>query len=110
MNKHLAPCALSSDVIIAPESEFKSLAYAGAFSKLSDQLPTDIYSSLTDKFYLSNTESNAEQTPYGIYLADTKLFKDNKKNSERYIIGILANSHHTDNSIEFVRYLFKDSK
>jgi len=96
------------DVIIAPESEFYSLAYAGAFCKLSDQLPTDIYSSLTDKFYLAHTESDAEQTAYGIYLSDTKLFKDNKKNSERYIMGILTNSHHLDNSIEFVRYLYKD--
>lgn len=96
------------DVIIAPESEFYQYAYAGGFVKLSGLLPTDIYSSLADNLYLTHTEDDNEQSAYGIYLSGTEFNKIISKNSEPYIIGILANSRHMNHSIEFVRYLFKN--
>jgi hypothetical protein len=96
------------DVIIAPKSVFHDYAYYGYFSKLSDQLPTDIYSSLTDKFYITDTEDDHEKSDYGVYLADTKLFKDTANSSDPYVLGILANSPHEDNTIKFIRYLFHD--
>lgn len=95
------------DVIIAPESYFKKYASAGSFLNLSDELPTDIYSSLTDQFYITHTDEDKNQTAYGIYMNNTELYKNISKNSDPFVLGIVANSKHVDNSIEFVRYLFK---
>ena len=94
------------DVIIAPESEFKDFAYYGFMTKLSDALPTDIYSSLTDYFYLSAQEDNPEQQVLGIYLTETELFKNNAVNTDPYILGVIANYPHKDNTIDFIRFLF----
>lgn len=94
------------DVIIAPESEFKAYAYYGYFDKISSQLPTDLYTKLSDYFYFSDTEDDVEQNVYGIYLTDTELFANNAVNTDPYILGIVANSEHKGNSIEFLRYLF----
>lgn len=94
------------DVIIAPESEFESYAYNGYFDKVSGQLPTDLYTKLSDYFYLSDQEDDPEKNIYGIYLTDTKLFANHAINTDPYIIGIVANSEHKGNSIEFIRYLF----
>lgn len=94
------------DVIIAPESEFKSYAYHGCFDKLSDQLPTDLYTSLTDQFYMTNKENDSEKSVFGVYLNNSRLFK-NIKVKEPYVLGIVANSRHSDNSTELIRYLFK---
>lgn len=96
------------DVIIAPESDFKNFVSAGYFNQLSDQLPTDIYSSLTDQFYMAKTEEDKEDNVYGIYLANTKLYKNNSGNADPYILGIVAGSKHEENTIEFIRYLFND--
>ena len=95
------------DVIIAPESEFSNYAFYGTMEKLSDQLPTDIYSSLTDYFYLTDTEEDSEKRAYGIYLNDTELFKENAVNSDPYILGIVASSRHKENTLEFIRFLLK---
>jgi hypothetical protein len=96
------------DVIIAPESEFASYAYYGYVDKLTDQLPTDVYSSLTDHFYISDLEEDPEKNVYGIYLSDTKLYAKNTNKDDPYILGIVANSKHKDNAVEFIRYLFND--
>lgn len=96
------------DVIIAPESRFKSYAYFGYISKLSDELPTDVYSSLTDYFMVSDTEEDTTKNAYGIYLTDSDLFKDLTYVSEPYILGIVPNYSHEDVTIDFIRYLFKN--
>ena len=98
------------DVIIAPESEFASYAYSEYFVKLSDELPTDVYSQLTDYFYLTNVEEDPEKNAYGIYLTDTSLFKGATYEDEPYVLGIVANYPHKDNTIKFIKYLFKDLK
>lgn len=94
------------DVIIAPESEFKSYAYNGYFDRISSQLPTDLYTKLSDYFYFSDQEDDPEKNVYGIYLTDTELFANQAVNTDPYILGIVANSEHKGNSIEFLRYLF----
>jgi hypothetical protein len=96
------------DVIIAPESEFANYAYYGYMDKLSDQLPTDVYSSLTDNFYITDVEDDKQKSVYGIYLTDTKLFKVNANNEDPYVLGIIANSKHKANTVEFVRFLFNE--
>ena len=95
------------DVIIAPESEFQIYAHNDYMDKLSDQLPTDLYSSLTDYFYISDTEDDPKKSVYGIYLSDTELFKNHAVNTDPYVLGIIANGQHKETSIEFLRYLFK---
>lgn len=95
------------DVIIAPESEFEHYATTGYMAKLSDELPTDVYSALTDYFYITDTEEDAKHNAYGIYLTDTDLFKGLEYNSEPYILGIVPNYSHEENTIDFIRYLFK---
>ncbi len=97
------------DVIIAPESEFYSYAHNSFLYPLSDLLPTDIYSSLTDQFYLAETADDpAEKTVFGIYVSDLELYKNNIRyeGSEPYIIGVVANTRHQGNSVEFIRHLF----
>lgn len=98
------------DVIIAPESEFSNLTFYGYFAKLSDKLPTDVYSNLTDHFYLASTEDDATNNAYGIYLKDTDLFQNLTYNSEPYVMGIVQNYSHEDNTIEFIKYMFKNLK
>lgn len=95
------------DVIIAPESEFNGYAEAGFSSRLSEQLPTDLYSALTDHFYMSAIEEDADEEVFGIYVTDTKLFKENAFHNEPYILGIAANSKNKANAIEFIRFLFQ---
>lgn len=94
------------DIIIAPESEFQNYAYKGFLEKLSDQLPTDLYSALTDHFYMSNQAEDPKQSVYGIYLTDTELFKNYAVNTDPYILGIVVNGQHKENAIQFLRYLF----
>lgn len=97
------------DIIIAPKSEFSGYAYHGFFSPLSDQLPTDLYSSLTNRYYISSQEEDPKEDSYGIILSDTDLFKNNAKFTEEdpYVLGIVANSQHKENSVEFIRLLFE---
>lgn len=107
LNTYVA--ASEVDVMIAPESQFKGYAHNGFMDDLSDQLPTDLYSSLTDDFFISDTEEDPKKSVYGIYLTDTELFRDHAVTdpSDPYVLGIIANGKHKENSIEFLRYLFK---
>ncbi|MDF2537878.1 MAG: hypothetical protein K0S76_899 [Herbinix sp.] len=94
------------DVMIVPESRFLSIAQSGFFDKLSDQLPTDLYSSLTSHFYITDTADDEVKSAYGIYLTDTELFKNNAFNEDPYVLGIVVNSEHKENAVEFIRYLY----
>jgi hypothetical protein len=95
------------DLIIAPESQFKQYTYNGYNDKLYDDLPTDLYSELTDDLYVTSTEDDPEENAYGIYLTGTKFFSENADNSDPYVLGIIANSDHKENAIEFIRMLFQ---
>lgn len=97
------------DAIIAPLSEFASYLDYGAFAPLSDLLPTDLYSSLTSKFFLTATEDNPKVDAYGIYVSDTKLYRENSFVSDEndpIILGITVNSKHKETTIDFIRLLF----
>lgn len=98
------------DVIIAPESLFSNYTMNDYFTKLSEALPTDIYSSMTDRFYISETTENSDKNAYGIYLNDSDLFEGITYDGEPYVLGILTNYPHSENTIEFINYLFKNSK
>lgn len=103
------------DVIIAPESEFISYAKNGYFKDLAEQIPTDIYSKITDQLFLSDTvvegyeitPEDEEVNAYGIYINDTTFFQENSYSEDPYILGIMGNSDHTENTLEFIRYLLE---
>lgn len=97
------------DIIIAPKAEFESYSYYGYMYSLSDLLPTDLYSRLSDYFYIGTQEDNPEEKVYGINLKNAALFKDNERVTEDspYILGVIGNSRHTEDSVEFIRYLFR---
>lgn len=95
------------DVIIAPETNFKQYAYYGYFKKLSEALPTDVYSSLADYFFISDQDEDPETNPYGIYLDNSNLFGGLKYKYDSYVLGIVANSQHQENTVEFIKYLFE---
>lgn len=94
------------DVVIAPESDFSRYAYYGNFSKISDQLPTDLYSSLTDAFYFSDQEDDPTKNAYGIYLDGAKIYNNAGELIDKPVLGIVANSKHKENGIELIRHLF----
>ncbi len=96
------------DVIIAPESTFKGYVYNGFFENISDQLPTDLYTSLADYVFISDTEEVPEKNVYGIYLTDSKLFAEHANNTDPYVLGILANATHKENAAEFLRMLYNE--
>ena len=96
------------DIIIAPKSEFESYSYYGYMYSLSDLLPTDLYSKLSEYFYIGTREENPAEKVYGIYLDEAPLFINNGRISpeDPYILGVVGNARHTENAVEFIRYLF----
>lgn len=95
------------DVIIAPESIFANYAANGSLCKLSDQLPTDLCSSLADSFYYSSSSENPKINAYGIYLDNNEIDSKTTDSQERSVLGIVVNSKHKPNAVEFIRFLLK---
>ena len=101
------------DVFIAPESNFTEYAFSGSMWSLSDQLPTELYSALSDKFFMSQVRQEEESIEeatgpsyvFGIYLDETELFKD-YKNEDPPVLGIVLSGQNNENAVEFIRYLF----
>ncbi|ROR28566.1 hypothetical protein EDD66_104152 [Mobilisporobacter senegalensis] len=94
------------DVIITDEKQFSKYANQGYFDNLSDHLPTDLYSDLSDSFYLANDSENNSINAYGIYLDKSKIYSQTGSIIDKPVIGIIANSKNKMYSVEFIRYLF----
>lgn len=94
------------DVMVAPESSFSQYAGIGYFSKLSDELPTDLFTALSDSYFYSATEDDASSGAYGIYLDGAKIYDNKGELIDKPVLGIVVNSEHKQNAIELVRYLF----
>lgn len=94
------------DVIIAPESIFYKYAKEGLFVKLSDQFTTEMFTYFTDSYYLSKPEETDIEGAYGIYLEDSSIYKNSKVSGDRPVLGIVANSKHKENAVEFIKYIF----
>lgn len=97
------------DVVIAPLSEFQGYAYKGFMYRLSDVLPTDLYSSLTDHFYVFHQEDDPTESVYGLYVEPTSIYGQHHISNpeDPYVLGIIGNTPNQDNSIDFIRYLFQ---
>lgn len=94
------------DVIITDEAQFAKYADQGYFDNLSDHLPTDLYSDLSDSFYLANEVEGNSINAYGIYLDKSKVYQETGSIIEKPVIGIVANSKNKEYGVEFIRYLF----
>ena len=95
------------DIIIAPQSEFANFAQNGFFHDLTEQLPTHLYTSLAENFFISTSYEDPEKKAYGIYLSGAKYYHDNSHEGEPYILGFVLNSPNRNNSIDFIEYMFK---
>lgn len=96
------------DVMIGPETTMNQYALAGYFSKMSECLPTDLFSTLTDNFYYSTTDEDDENAPYGIYLDEYAIRDDNGEPIMRPVLAIVANSKYKDNAVIFIESLDLD--
>ena len=104
------------DLIIAPEGVFSQYIKSGFFINLEDQLPNDVFVSLSEQLYFGNVEvdpeyesDSYETKPYGIMLDSLPCYENTDfPDDERRILGIVSNSLHKDNSISFIRYLFEE--
>lgn len=96
----------SLDVIIATKDTFEQLTDSGYFIDLSDQLPTDLYSTYADDLFLAKSSEDTTPKAYGISLANSKKYKDLSEFDENYIIGIIAVSPHKNEAQSFIEYLF----
>ncbi len=94
------------DIFIAPEAEFARYANSGFFSKLSDQLTTEMCSYFGDSFYYTKTTEDPANGAYGIYLKDSILYDKTGQPMENPVLGIAVNSKYTENAVEFIRYIF----
>lgn len=95
------------DVFIAPEAEFANYAKAGFFSKLTDQLTTEMCSYFADSFYYTKPEESQAKGAYGIYLKNSKIYDKTGQPVENPVLGIAVNSKHKENAIEFIKYIFE---
>lgn len=103
------------DVIISDESYFKKLTAEGYLISLNDLLPSDIYTELVDKYYTGavveedekGDMSSGPQKPYGIYLDDSKIYKNSGSTMDKPILGVVVNSPHKDNTVKLIKYLLE---
>lgn len=106
------------DIFIAPESIFRNYAFNGTIGSLTELLPSDLYSALSDYFFLSQVkqddetieEASGAEYVLGIYLDETPFWEEygSYLNSlERPVIGIVTNSRNKEMAIDFIRYLFQ---
>lgn len=94
------------DILIAPEAEFTKYAKEGFFSKLSDQLTTEMCSYFADSYFYIQTEESQAKGAYGIYLKNSKLYDKTGQPVENPVLGIAVNSKYSENAIKFIRYIF----
>ena len=100
------------DVIVMPESLFE--AYVAYYTPLVDVLPTDLYEQLSEYFVKApkrdaqgNVLEGTEQF-YGIDITDVSLMQDTTS-EERVILTVVGTSTHTENTVNFIKYLFECS-
>lgn len=115
------------DIMICNEESFQTYLKDGYFINLSEVLPSDLYSDLSNDFYIGkSTEEETEEHPYGIRLTNSSQIQtlfgptinstssnndstvDFSKVAKNYILGIVANSERKDNSINFLKFLYDD--
>lgn len=105
------------DIIIAKESVFQSYVLNGSISSLTDTLPADLYSMLSDQFCYGRVRQAQDETvetatgpleTYGIYLDECPMFQAQNSPEDRTVLGIVASGKHLENSFDFIRFLLQE--
>ena len=102
------------DVIIADEDVFESYAQSSCFLDLTQILPSDTYSKITQELYMTKTEEDTKNRAYGVRLDNSKVYTSisdnyqgtNSSTSKKMVLGIVSKSENTDVAIELIQYLF----
>lgn len=93
------------DVIIASEDEFATLTEATYFEKLSDVLPSQMFSNFTEHFFYGKTTADTQESAYGIYLSDYDILDESGNIIAKPILGVVANTENVDNIVTFIESL-----
>ena len=104
LNTYLA--AKKIDIIIATEGAFEYYIANDYFDNLDEFLPTDLFASLSDKFYFGTSNENSNRKPHGILL-NNLVNCDNNPPDDRIVMGIVSNSENKNNCISFIRFLLE---
>lgn len=101
------------DIAICPADYFEEAAGAGMFANLSEYLPEDTYTELSDKILMARpTETDidgniidyGEPAPYGIDISDSPYFSNT---NEHVVLCILNGGPHAENTLEAVSFFTK---
>lgn len=92
------------DIIIAQEDVFERYAKQGYFINLAEALPSNLYSQFNDIFYMTRTENDTEDIPYGISIAGYERFENLESYIQNPVIGIMANTKHKSNAVDTIQW------
>jgi hypothetical protein len=99
------------DVIVGDELAVKYYAKLECFSNVTEILPDDLLDKFSDKLYYATVGESDELVPVGIYITDAPKINENYYYVDKEpIMGFIVNSNNTDNSIEFLRYIYLEDE
>lgn len=102
--------AKTLDIIIAEEDTLKYIAESGYLADLTQILPSDLYSTVTDELVFTKQDSDESEWAYGISLENSSLYQSISlnhayENGRKMAIGIIGNTPKRENAVQFVQYL-----
>lgn len=95
------------DLIVADEGQFEVYATQEYFYDLEALLPADLYEKVKGYFVYFTPEGKDEPVAVGIRLGESAVFQEMKGYEQNPVVGIMANSNHTENAIAAIRYFFE---
>lgn len=95
------------DLLISDEDQFGVYASQDYFHNLAEVLPADLYDEVKDYLVYYVTEEGGDSIPVGIRLGSSKVFRAMNGYEEDPVLGIMGNTHFTDNAIAAIRYFFE---
>lgn len=93
------------DCVIAPTNELKDYSSGGLLFDLTEILPTDLLTALSDSLLYYDGE-NANMQVFGIDLEGTVLSPSKVTTTSKYYVSIPVTTEHKENAIKFIRYLY----
>ncbi len=97
--------AKTLDIILSNQEFMDYFAGHGAFEDITTVLPADLTAQLQDYFYYSANDEG-QTIPVGVDISKTTFAQNlGLKSDDTFIFGIVTSSQHTDNAIEYLRYI-----
>ena len=92
------------DLFIAPKDTFQFYAYKGYMAPLSEELPSQLFDSLTEHFYTLTPEDETSEQVYGIKLPGLNKYDSRNEPISEPVIGIIVNAPHKKNTLKGFTY------